>query len=93
MYFMDIGDESDLFSFVFPENYETALAAVKNSSFLNRSIADHHWAGPIMANMIMNDDLTKDEIIAEINKYHTGKKIDTIKVWLYFAQCLITRFC
>lgn len=90
--FMDISDEDALFTFVFPENYAAALNTAKNSPFLNKSIADHHWAGPVMGNLVMNDALSKNEIINEIKLYHKQKDVDSIKIWLYIADLLASNY-
>lgn len=86
-YYMDITDEDWLFTFVFPVNFESVLNTVKNSPFLNNSISDHHWTGPIL-NLVQDELLSKEEYISAIESYHAKPYADTLEVLLYFADLL-----
>jgi hypothetical protein len=100
--YIDITDETELYTCVFPVNYETALNTVKNSSFLNTSIADHHWAGPVLADLMFGrlnpyqyfarELLSKDEYASDINTYHAQKDADSLKVLLYLADLLNSNY-
>ena len=96
--YVDITDETELYTCVFPVDYETALSTVKSSSFLNASISDHHWAGPILSSLMFSrlypftyfarEILSNAEYMSTIFSYHAQPEADSIKVLLYFADLL-----
>lgn len=86
--YVNIENENKEFSFVFPVNYEAALSTVKSSNFLNSPIADHHWAAPILANNIINELYSKEDIIAEVDEVNADSHSDSLIMWAYFSELL-----
>ncbi|MBN1183806.1 MAG: fasciclin domain-containing protein [Bacteroidales bacterium] len=88
--YQNIADEDWFFAFIYPTNYESALNTAKSSSFLNSSIADYDWAGPILASSIFRYLYSKEEILAYIEDFHANATDfgDSSKVMLYLADLL-----
>ena len=90
----DLEDEDALFAFIFPVNYESALSTVKSSPFLNSSIADYDWAGPLLSGSLFRYIYSKDEILNYIDEYHADaiEYGDTSEVMLYLADLLKSNY-
>jgi len=87
--YRNIADEDLSFTAVMPSNYESAIANLQNSPFLNAPLASEDLAGPILANMIWEGSGSKDEIISYIEEYNDSPFVtDTNEMWLYFLDLL-----
>src|SRR6056297_875601 len=75
--YINIENEKALFTVVIPTNFSQVADLVNQRPYLNSPLEDKDLAGPILANMIYQGDLTVAEVIADIAARYESSRADT----------------
>ncbi len=86
--YTNIENEKARFTVVIPTNFSQVADLVNQRPYLNSPLEDKDLAGPILANMVYQGDLTVAEVIADIAARYESSRADTTDLEYYFKDLL-----